>query len=63
MTTDMINQILDAMARGTMVGISAAFWVMDLAAIWKWFLGVMKRFLHWVNPKWFNPKTEEADKN
>ncbi len=46
MTMDMINQILDAMARGTLIGIGAAFWIMGLAAIWKWFLGVMKRFLH-----------------
>ena len=63
MTTDMINQLLDGMARGTLIGIGAAFWIMGLAAIWKWFLGVMKRFLHWVNPKWFQPKTEETDNN
>lgn len=31
---------------------------MGLAAIWKWFLDVAKRFLHWLFPKakWFQPK-------
>ena len=65
MNMDSINEILDVIIRGSLLGFFAGFWLMGLAAIWKWFLGVTKRFLHWLFPKvkWFQPKTEEADKN
>lgn len=55
MTMDSINEILDAIIRGSLLGFLAGFWLMGLAAIWKWFLGVAKRFLHWLFPKakWF----------
>ena len=58
MTMDSINEILDAIIRGSLLGFLAGFWLMGLAAIWKWFLGVAKRFLHWLFPKakWFQPK-------
>ncbi|VYT17950.1 Uncharacterised protein [uncultured Blautia sp.] len=46
MTMDSINEILDAIIRGSLLGFLAGFWLMGLAAIWKWFLGVAKRFLH-----------------
>lgn len=62
MTIEMLNEILDAMVRGTMIGICASFWIMGLAIMWKWFLGVVKRFLHWLNPKWFAPKAENTEK-
>ena len=58
MTMDSINEILDAIIRGSLLGFLAGFWLMGLAAIWKWFLGVAKRFLHWLFPKakWFQLK-------
>ena len=59
----MLNEIMDAMIRGSLIGFLASFWLMGLIAVWRWFLGVVKRFLHWINPKWFNPKTEETDRN
>ena len=63
MTMEMLNEIMDAMIRGSLIGFFASFWLMGLVAVWRWFLGIVKRFLHWLNPKWFKPKTEEADKN
>ena len=51
MTMDSINEILDAIIRGSLLGFLAGFWLMGLAAIWKWFLGVAKRFLHWLFQK------------
>ena len=63
MTMEMLNEIMDAMIRGSLIGFLASFWLMGLVAIWRWFLGVVKRFLHWLCPKWFKPKTEETDKN
>lgn len=57
----MLNKIMDAMVRGTMIGICVSFWIMGLTIIWKWFLGVVKRFFHWLNPKWFAPKTEKTE--
>lgn len=41
MTMDSINEILDAIIRGSLLGFLAGFWLMGLAAIWKWFLGVL----------------------
>ena len=38
MTMDSINEILDAIIRGSLLGFLAGFWLMGLAAIWKWFL-------------------------
>ena len=43
MTMDSINEILDAIIRGSLLGFLAGFWLMGLAAIWKWFLSVAKR--------------------
>lgn len=63
MTMEMLNEIMDAMIRGSLIGFLASFWLMGLIAVWRWFLGIVKRFLHWINPKWFNPKTEETDRN
>ena len=60
---EMLNEIMDAMIRGSLIGFFASFWLMGLVAIWRWFLGVVKRFLHWLCPKWFKPKNEETDKN
>ena len=53
MTMDSINETLDAIIRGS------------LSAIWKWFLGVAKRFLHWLFPKakWFQPKEQTPKGN
>lgn len=65
MTMDSINEILDAIIRGSLLGLLAGFWLMGLAAIWKWFLGVAKRFLHWLFPKakWFQPKEQNPKEN
>lgn len=65
MTIEMFNEILEAMARGTLLGICASFWIMGIVAIWKWFLSIAKRFLHWLFPKakWFQPKELNAKGN
>lgn len=51
MTIDQINEILDSMARGTLLGLCASFWIMGIAAIWKWFFGMLKRFLNFLCPE------------
>lgn len=56
MTIEMISEILNAMVRGTLYGICISFWMMGLAMIWKWFIGVVKRFLQLLFPKRFAPK-------
>lgn len=63
MTMDYLNTLLDAACKGTLIGICASFWIFGLVAIWKWFLGVAKKFLHWVFPncKWFKPKTDKKE--
>ena len=60
MTMDSINEILDAIIRGSLLGFLAGFWLMGLAAIWKWFLGVAKTFpsLAFPKGKWFQPKEQ-----
>ena len=45
MTVEMINEFMDSMVRGTLTGICFAFWLLCMAGIWKWFIGVMKRAL------------------
>ena len=58
----MLNELMDALVRGTLAGICVSFWLMGLTAIWKWFLGVVKRFLHWLFPKHFAPKDVTENK-
>jgi hypothetical protein len=36
---------------------------MGLIAIWKWFLGIVKKFINWLCPKWFKPKAEKSETN
>ena len=43
MTVEMINEFMDSVVRGTLTGICFAFWLLCMAGIWKWFIGVMNR--------------------
>ena len=48
MTVEMINEFMDSVVRGTLTGICFAFWLLCMAGIWKWFIGVMKRALFYL---------------
>ena len=50
MTVEMINEFMDSVVRGTLTGIFFAFWLLCMAGIWKWFIGVMKRALFYLFP-------------
>lgn len=50
MTVEMINEFMDSMVRGTLTGICFAFWLLCMAGVWKWFIGVMKRALFYLFP-------------
>ena len=50
MTVDVINEFMNSMVRGTLTGICLAFWLLCMAGIWKWFIGVMKRALFYLFP-------------
>ena len=63
MTMEFVSEIMDAMVKGTLCGICISFWLMGLTMIWKWFLGVVKRFLHWLFPKRFSKKNATDNKN
>nr|WP_187142759.1 hypothetical protein [Acetivibrio ethanolgignens] len=59
---EMVNQLIDASIRGTLLGISLFFWGFGLVAIWKWFFGVMKRLIGWLFPNLFKKKGAATDK-
>lgn len=63
MTIDIVNQIIDASIRGTLLGITIFFWGCGLVAVWKWIFGVAKRLIKWLFPDFFIKKenTTEAD--
>lgn len=63
MTKELLNEFMNALVDGTLFGICFGFWMMVLIVVWRWFLGITKRFLHWLNPKWFQLKIEDTDKN
>lgn len=56
MTKEFMNELMNALIDGTIFGICFGFWVMVLMMVWRWFLGIVKRFLHWLFPKRFAPK-------
>lgn len=49
MTMDTINVIMDAMVKGTLTGICISFWMFGLAIIWKWFIGIIKKMIHYLS--------------
>ena len=63
MVSETIKQFMDSIIRGTLCGICLGFCIYGLVAIWKWFFGVSKRFLHYLFPKcrWFIPKQNDTD--
>ena len=63
MTKELLNEFMNALIDGTLFGICFGFWMMVLIVVWRWFFEITKRFLHWLNLKWFQPKTEDTDKN
>lgn len=62
MTMEMLNQLIDASIRGTLLGISLFFWGFGLVAIWKWFFGVVKKLVCWLFPNLFKKKEVSTDK-
>ncbi len=64
MTTEMINTFMDSIIRGTLTGICLSFWILGMVAIWKWFLGIMKRALLYIFPglKTWCEKQRKQDK-
>ena len=62
MTIEMVNQLIDASIRGTLLGISLFFWGFGLVAIWKWFFGVMRRLIFWLFPSLSKKKEAATDK-
>ncbi|MDB8736267.1 hypothetical protein [Ruminococcus bicirculans (ex Wegman et al. 2014)] len=61
MTMEMLNELIDASVRGTLLGISAFFWIFGIVAIWKWFFGVTKRFVLWLFPNLGKKKSESEE--
>lgn len=62
MTKEFLNELMNALVDGTVFGICFGFWVMVLMMVWRWFLGVVKRFLHWLFPKRFPTKKTTEQK-
>ena len=56
MTKEFLNELMNALVDRTVFGICFGFWVMVLMMVWRWFLGVVKRFLRWLFPKRFPSK-------
>ena len=50
MNMEMINEVIQAVVSGTMTGICLGFIVLGLAALWKWFFGVVKRVVLFLFP-------------
>ena len=51
---DTLNGLIDASIRGTLLGITAVFWIFGLVAIWK-------RLLHWLFPKLMKKKDKDNE--
>lgn len=47
---DTLNALIDASVRGTFIGITAAFWIFGLVAVWRWFFRIMKKLILWMFP-------------
>lgn len=56
MTMEFLNNLIDASIIGTLLGISISFWIFGLIAVWKWFLGIVKKMVHWLFPNLFIKK-------
>ena len=50
MNMEMVNQVVEVIVSGTMTGICLGFIVLGLAAIWKWFFGIVKRVVLYLFP-------------
>ncbi len=50
MAMEMINTFMDSIIRGTLAGFCLSFYILAIAAVWKWFLGIMKRILLYLFP-------------
>ncbi len=61
MTMNTLNALIDASIRGTLLGITASFWVFGLVAIWKWFFRIMKRLVQWLFPNLFKKRSEKEE--
>lgn len=61
MASETIINLMDSAIRGSFFGICIILWSFGIVAIWKWFIGLSKRILHWLFPKCkcFQPKTDD----
>ena len=59
MTMELVNTLIDASIRGTLLGITMFFWGCALIAVWKWFFGLAKRFFHWLCPSFRKNKSDK----
>ena len=50
MNMEIVNEVMEAIIRGTMTGICLGFIALGLVAIWKWFFGVVKRVVLFLFP-------------
>ena len=50
MNMEIVNEVMEAIIRGTMTGICLGFIALGLVAIWKWFFGVVKRVVIFLFP-------------
>ena len=47
---ELINNAMNAVVQWTLIGVSAGFCLLCVAAIWKWFFGVMRKALRYLFP-------------
>lgn len=59
MTMELVNTLIDASIRGTLLGITMFFWGCALIAVWKWLLGLAKRFFHRLCPNFRKNKSDK----
>jgi len=65
MTSETIINFMDSAIRGSLFGFCIVLWGFGIVAIWKWFIGLSRKILHWLFPKcrWFMPKTESTSES
>ena len=60
MATEVIYGFMEQTVQWTFILICIGFWCIGLIAIWKWFIGVIRRMLRYLFPKRFR-KYEDND--
>lgn len=60
MTTEMIYSFMEQTVQWTFIIMCICFWGIGMIAIWKWFVGVVRRMLRYLFPRKFR-KNEDRD--